>query len=182
MSVLDLRPMSPDDVDELFAIYRDPAMWAYDPPSVHRTREQTADYVRRAAARWDDDGLSYWTARLTATGEVVGSGGAQRHDPGHWNLNYRIAAAHQGRGLARELLAAALAAAGERDPTRPCVAWIDATNPASGRVAERGGLLDLGPRRGSVDGVVRHAWADRVLDPATYPPAVGPDDTEREAP
>lgn len=169
---LDVSPMGPDDVDALFAIYRDPAMWAYDPPRVHRTREQTADYVRRAAARWDDDGLSYWTVRLASTGEVIGSGGAQRHAPGHWNLNYRIAAGHQGRGHAGELLAAALVAAAERDADRPCVAWIDGSNPASGRVAARGGLADLGLRLGSIDGIARHAWADRELDETTYPPAV----------
>ncbi|WP_139983167.1 GNAT family N-acetyltransferase [Nocardioides litoris] len=170
---LDLRPMAADDVDELFAIFSQAAMWAYDPPAVHRAREQTADYVRRAAARWDTDGLSYWTARLRATGEVVGSGGAQRHAPGHWNLNYRVAPAHQGRGLAGEVLAAALDAAAAHDADAPCIAFIDLGNPASWRVARRGGLADQGLRRGSVDGVVRHAWADRPLDDATYPPVEG---------
>jgi ribosomal-protein-alanine N-acetyltransferase len=175
---LDLAPMTADDVDALFAIYRDPAMWAYDPPRVHRTREQTVDYVRRAAARWDQDGLSYWTVRLAGCGEVIGSGGAQRHAPGHWNLNYRIATAHQGRGYAGDLLAAALTAATARDPLPPCIAWIDGSNPASGRVAERGGLIDHGLRLGSVDGVVRHAWADRELEATTYPPVTEADGTD----
>lgn len=168
---LDLRPMSPADVAELFAVYADPRMWAHDPPRVHRDAEQTASYVARAATRWTSDGLSYWTVRLAGSAEVIGSGGAQRHRVGDrpegtafWNLNYRIAAAHQGRGYAGEVLAAALAAAVALAPELPAIAWIDATNPASRRVAVRGGLLDRGLRRGSIDGVVRHAYADRQLD------------------
>jgi RimJ/RimL family protein N-acetyltransferase len=168
---LDLRPMEPGDVDALFPVLSDPALWTYDPSRRHRTRAETATYVQRAAARWASDGLSYWTVRLAGSDEVVGTGGAQRHPPGHWNLLYRVAAAHQGRGIAGELLAAALAAAAETDPDLPCIAWIDATNPASLRVADRGGLVDRGLRHGCVDGVVRHAWSDRALDRSTYPEA-----------
>lgn len=171
---LDLRPMVPDDVDALFPLLSDPALWAYDPPRRHRTRADTAAYVERAASRWVTDGLSYWTVRLAGSEEVVGTGGAQRHPPGHWNLLYRVAVAHQGRGIAGELLAASLAAAAACDPGLPCIAWIDGTNTASRRVAARGGLVDRGPRGGCVDGVVRLAWSDRPLDPATYPQAERP--------
>ncbi|GAA5149454.1 hypothetical protein GCM10023340_24740 [Nocardioides marinquilinus] len=175
--MLDLRPMSVADADELFVIYRDTAMWAYDPARRHADPATTRSYCERAAARWDVDGLSYWTARLASSGEVIGSGGAQRHTtPGGsggscWNLNYRIATAHQGHGHATALLRAALAAAAERDDDLARIAWIDATNPASARVAARAGLRDHGARLGAADRVVRHAWTDRPLDDVRFPPA-----------
>lgn len=165
-----LRPMAQPDVDSLWAILSDPRMWWYDPSRRHTSRDQTTAYVARAAARWATDGLSYWTVHLAATGEVVGSGGAQRHRNGEWNLNYRIAPAHQGQGLAGELLSAALTAAAEVDPTVPCIAWVDDNNSPSARVAERGGLTSRGLRAGGADGVPRLAYSDRPLDDAVFPP------------
>ncbi len=167
--------MTVADATDLWPIYADPEMWWYEPSHRHADPEKTRSYADRAAARWALDGLSYWTVRLAATGEVIGSGGAQRHPPGHWNLNYRIARAHQGHGHAGRLLTAALAAAAAVDPGAPCIAWIDEVNAPSRRVAERGGLVDHGLRAGAVDGVVRLAYADRSLDDRAYPPA-GPDD------
>ena len=61
------------------------------PPSRHASEAVTRSWIERAAVRWQTDGLSYWTARLGATGEVVGVGGAQRHVTGSWNVYYRLA-------------------------------------------------------------------------------------------
>lgn len=168
---LELTPVRPEDVDELWPLLSDPRLWDHEPESVHPDPSVTRAYLERAAARWAG-GLSYWTVRLAATGEAVGSGGAQHHTRGgadHWNLNYRIAADHQGRGYAGLLLGAALGAAHEAAPGRPCVAWIDAHNPASIAVARRAGLRDLGLRHNPADRP-RLAWADRDLDGAVYPP------------
>ena len=170
-SGLELSPMRVEDAEELFGFLGDPASWAYDPPRVHGSVAQTREYAARAAACWAE-GLSYWTVRVA--GEVVGSGGAQRHEPPgvvpFWNLNYRIAPAHRGRGHATALAAAGVAAALEVDPALPVIAWVDDGNPVSGAVARRAGLLDQGLRHGAFDGVVRRAWADRELD-AGHPPA-----------
>ncbi len=159
---LDLRAMSVADVDELYPIFSDPAAWGYDPGSRHRDRATTQVYAERAGAKWSD-GLSYWTVRLIETGEVLGTGGVQRHEPAHWNLNYRLAAAAQGHGYATELARAAVDAAHEHEPDLAVVAWIDRTNTASRRVAERLGLVSQGLHVQRMDGVSRLAYADRPL-------------------
>jgi len=164
-----LRPMVPGDAEDPWPVFSDPAIWWYDPEGVHRDLARTRAYCASAGSRWSVHGLSYWTVRLLATGEVVGSGGVQVHGTGEWNLNYRLARAHHGEGYATELGRAALAAAAEHDPTRPVVAWIDAVNTPSIAVATRLGLLDRGLRTASLDDVARHGYADRPLDDVTWP-------------
>src|SRR5881227_121813 len=90
------------DLDELFSIFSDPAGWSYEPAGRHRDPEQTRQWLTRAAA-FETDELSYWTVRRRDTGAIIGVGGAQRQSTGAWNLNYRIASAHQGHGYATEL-------------------------------------------------------------------------------
>src|ERR1700722_4791971 len=129
---LELRCPDPDgDVDDLFAIFRDPDGWWYDPDSRHRDAERTRDWLTRAAARFETDGLSYWTVRRRDHGTIIGVGGAQRQRTRAWNLNYRIATAQQGQGFATELGHAARAAASALDGTVPFIAWIGAHNPPS---------------------------------------------------
>jgi len=88
-----LDPMAEEDAEALWPVFSDPAIWWYDPAGIHLDPGRTRAYCRSAASRWPADGLSYWTARLAAGGEVVGSGGVQVHATGEWNLNYRIASA-----------------------------------------------------------------------------------------
>jgi Acetyltransferase (GNAT) domain len=95
---LDLRRPDPSsDLDELFVIFSDPEGWWYDPAGRHIDPETTRNWLTRAAARFDTDGLSYWTVRRRDTRVIVGTGGAQRQSTGAWNLNYRIARSQQGR-------------------------------------------------------------------------------------
>lgn len=173
---LEMSPMQLGDLEALWPMLGDPRMWTHHPQARPSSLEAAAGYVSRAAARWEQDGLSYWTLRLLDGGTVVGSGGVQLHPRGHWNVNYRIAVPHQGQGYAGEVLQAGLAAAAAVDATRPCIAWIDEGNHASRRVAERGGLVDRGLRSGAADDIVRLACADRALDDVVYPLV---DDDER---
>jgi len=119
--------------------------------------------------RWASDRLSYWTARRATDGIVVGLGGAQRHRSGTWNLNYRIATAHQGHGYATELARAAQAAATSVDPSVAFIAWVAAHNSPSLAVAQRLGLRNYGLRVDGSDGEPRLAFADRLLDDALFP-------------
>jgi RimJ/RimL family protein N-acetyltransferase len=109
-------------------------------------------------------GLSYWTAHGLATDEVVGLGGARRYRDRTWNLTYRIAATHQGQGLATDLSIAAHHAAAINDPSVAFIAWVDEHNTASRRVAERVGLTNQGRRADPSDGEIRLAYSDRRLD------------------
>jgi RimJ/RimL family protein N-acetyltransferase len=160
---LKLRSISLKDVGALFTILSDPAGWWYDPTSRHADLETTRDFVGRAAARWERDGLSYWTVR-GLEGNVIGLGGAQRHRTGCWNLFYRLDVGAWSRGYATELGRATLAAANEHDASVPCVAFIAEHNAPSRRVASRLGLTDFGLRVDGNDGELRLAYADRVLE------------------
>lgn len=168
---LDLRAMREDaDVEPLFEIFSDHAGWWYDPPRRHADVATTQRWIARAAERWERDRLSYWTVRLRDEAEIIGLGGAQRHRSGAWNLSYRFATAHQGRGYATELSRAALEAAGAIDASVAFIAWIDEHNAPSRRVADRLGLRNYGLRLDANDGQPRLAYADREPDSATAPP------------
>lgn len=151
------------DVDGLFPIWSDPASWEHAPEYRHTEPQQTFDWLERSAARWDTDGLSYWTARLRGTDVVVGSGGVARHATGSWNLLWRIDIAQQGQGLAAELGEAAIEAAHGADNRAPVIAWIRSNNPASRRLAEKLGLVEHSERIDEADGVARIPYADRDL-------------------
>jgi RimJ/RimL family protein N-acetyltransferase len=163
--VLRFDPADPTDADELFPIMSDPAGWWFDPSGRHVERATTRSWLERAAARWSSDGLSYWSVRLDATGELVGVGGVQKHRTGMWNLAYRIAVPHQRKGFAVALGRAGLAAAHTAEPDTVVVAWVLETNEPSRRVAHRLGLRPEGPRVDASDGVVRIAYVDRELSP-----------------
>lgn len=161
---LALRRTDPaTDLDDLFPIFSDPDGWWYDPDSRHTTRGRTEMWLTRAAERFGQDGLSYWTVRRRDTGAIIGVGGAQRQSTRAWNLNYRLGSAHQGQGFATELGRAARAAAGEIDDSVPFIAWIAPHNAPSIKVAERLGLTNFGLRADPSDGRLRLAYADRQL-------------------
>jgi RimJ/RimL family protein N-acetyltransferase len=162
---LDLRKTDPvGDLDDLFVIFSDPDGWWFDPESRHTDRARTQAWLTRAAARFDEDGLSYWTVRRRDTGAIIGVGGAQRQRTRAWNLNYRLGTAHQGHGFATELGRAAQAAAAAVDGEVPFIAWVAPHNTPSVKVAERLGLTDYGQRTDPSDEQQRLAWADRPLD------------------
>ena len=162
---LDLLKTDPvGDLDDLFPIFSDPDGWWFDPDGRHTDRARTQVWLTRAAARFDEDGLSYWTVRRRDSGAIIGVGGAQRQRTRAWNLNYRLSTAHQGQGFATELGRAALAAASSLDDSVPFIAWIAPHNTPSVKVAERLGLTNYGLRTDPSDGQQRLAWADRPLD------------------
>jgi RimJ/RimL family protein N-acetyltransferase len=161
---LRLAPVTAADAQELFVIMSDPAGWWYQPAGRHAELRTTITFCEWVAAMWLADGLSYWTARRLCSDEAVGLGGSRRQHDRTWNLSYRIAAGHQGQGLAIELGMAAREAAAMIDPSVACIAWVDEHNTASRRVAERIGLRNQGPRADPSDGEIRLAYSDRPLD------------------
>jgi RimJ/RimL family protein N-acetyltransferase len=161
---LDLcRPDPEGDLEALFAIFSDPSGWWYDPPGRHSERATTHDWLTRAAARFDSDGLSYWTVRRRDDATIIGVGGAQRQRTRAWNLNYRLASSQQGSGYATELGRAAYTAASAIDATVPFIAWIAQHNIPSRKVAERLGLTNCGLSTDPSDHQQRLAYADRPL-------------------
>lgn len=169
---LSLAPMSVGDAKELFPIFNDPDGWWFAPESRHQELATTEGFLERAAARWELDGLSYWTARAREDDRVVGVGGVQRHRSGVcWNLYYRIAGGEQRKGYATEIARAGIDAAREVDPGLAVIAWIAPANEPSRETARKLGLTELGSYVDLNDGLPRLAYVDRPFDPSPLTPA-----------
>lgn len=165
-----LQPMRAEDSERLFPMFNDESVWWYDPDSRHLNPSSTEVYASRAESRWKQDGLSYWVAVLAESPDiVVGSGGAQRHRSGVWNLNYRIVPDRQRQGFGVELARAGIDAANAADPDIAVVAWIDSINVQSQATARAAGLHFVGEGIDSSDGATRFAFVDRKWSPARSP-------------
>ncbi|BCJ35876.1 GNAT family acetyltransferase [Actinocatenispora thailandica] len=162
---LDLRAVADTDLDALFALHGDPDGWHHFPAGRHTDIATTRAFLDLVLGGWAADGLSYWAVRRPGDETLIGLGGVRRLPDRSWNLAYRFATAARGHGYAQEVARAGIAAAGAVDPSVPVIAWIDDTNAASIRVAERVGL-DFQGRRPSSDGTPLLAYADRALPPA----------------
>ncbi|MFE0461948.1 GNAT family N-acetyltransferase [Kitasatospora sp. NPDC058965] len=158
---LDLTAVHQGDLDPLYRINADPGGWGHDPAGRHLEPATTREWIARAAARWADDGLSYWTVRLRGTPEVIGIGGVQLTGRGNWNLFYRLDTAHWGHGYATEIARAGIDAAHRHSPDLPVHAMILPHNRGSRGVAERLGLTDHGLGLDPFRREWAHLYADR---------------------
>lgn len=164
---LELRAITMEDVDVLYALNSDPRVWTHLPSGVHSGPEKTAAQITRQVEAWEQNGLGYWTA-WTSDGSFAGVGGCSVNAGVAWNVYYRFAPEAQGKGFALELVRAAIPAARELRPDLPVTALLLEHNLASKSVAEKSGL-DLvwrGPDEGNPDpNAVRLVYADRNLTP-----------------
>jgi RimJ/RimL family protein N-acetyltransferase len=136
---LSLRRVRDTDLDEFVALQA-----ALDPRPPDRA--ESAGYLANFARVWDEGDLGYWS--VTYEGRVAGFGGVQPkvwRGRKCWNLYYRVHPDCQGLGIAGEVAREAIAAAAEVRPEWPVVVETDPDNLAAIRVAERAGLVRLGP-------------------------------------
>jgi ribosomal-protein-alanine N-acetyltransferase len=140
-----LRAPEPADVDPLFAIQGDPVAMRHT--FCAPDRAATAEWLRSYADRFAIDGFAPWTAVLRHPRQVVGWGGLNRdpHAPG-WGVEvtYFIDPSWWGRGLATELVGAALALAFDRLALPDVNAFVRPANRASARVLQKTGFTRLG--------------------------------------
>ncbi len=158
------------DLDDLYSLHADPAVWEHLPSGRHTSRRMTEDFVSRYRDGWQRNGLDVWVARSRSTGALVGIGGASIRGDRAWNLYYRLVPAEWGKGYAQEIVAAARDAAAAKRPDLPVVAYLLEHNRGSRRAAERAGLQLVwrGPDAGNPDAdAIRLVFADRPLDDAT---------------
>ena len=158
---------APDDLDEVFALYSDPLVWAPDPLSRHDTPEQTARMIDVWRRGWDRDGHGMWVARRP-DGTFVGIGGCFVRYGVAWNLGFRLLPHAWGHGYAQEISAAARAAASALRPELAVTAYLVEGNDRSRRTVERAGLHRVwrGPDAGNPDpAAIRLLYADRALPP-----------------
>jgi RimJ/RimL family protein N-acetyltransferase len=166
---LDLRAMTPGDLEPLHQLMSDPHNCAFIPEGPMESLEATGAWIERFSARWAVNGLGYWTVRLRTTSVVIGVGGAERRR-WFWNLYYLFDRSHWGHGYATELARAAQRAAVALEPDLPVIAWIHKDNGASRAVARHLGLTDYGQREPQHwTGQPMHYWADREPAPGQEP-------------
>ena len=142
---LQLRPLRADDLPALFAIQGDTdAMQHTFCPA---TPEASAENLLGHEAQRDEIGIAPWVAVLRETGEIVGWGGLfeDPFDPG-WGVEvgYFFAREVWGRGLATELVEAALAHGFVHLDLSEIKAFSRPANEASHRVLERAGFVHVG--------------------------------------
>ena len=138
---LQLRKPQPSDVDALFEIQgnADAMRHTYVAPD----RDATARYLQAYAAHFSEDGFAPWTALAGSDLRVVGWGGLHK-DPQapHWGpeVSYFIHSACWGRGLATELVRAALQLAFETIGLAEVAAFTRPENEASQKVLTKSGF------------------------------------------
>lgn len=141
-----LRAPEPADVDALFAAQGDAEAMRHT--FVAADREATRRYLEAYAARFAEDGFAPWTAVLRAEGRVVGWGGLGR-DPAQpgWGpeVSYFLHRGCWGRGLATELVRAALRHAFGELALAEVSAFTRRENRASHRVLRKAGFAFLRP-------------------------------------
>ena len=118
---------------------------AHLPSGRHTVAGPDPQGIGHSVGHWARDGLGYWTARLREdlpgtdlrADAVVGTGGcALRVGTAWWNLYYRFTPAAWGRGLAAELVTAAIDAAhavaptGRWSPTCSSTTWSRGAGPS----------------------------------------------------
>lgn len=136
-----LRPFDETDVDSLFAIQGDPVAMqhTYCAPS----RADSQRYLRTYAGQQRTHGFAPWTAVLKETALVVGWGGLNI-DPAdaRWGIEvaYFFDPAVWGRGLATELVRAAVVDGFDRLGLAAIGAFARPANVASIRVLEKVGF------------------------------------------
>ncbi|MEV0969329.1 GNAT family N-acetyltransferase [Microtetraspora glauca] len=162
---LELRRPVIGDLADVYAVHADPETSRYNPSGPDADEQASRLRLQGWIADWRERGIGYWTVR--AGGVVLGFGGLRFHEVEGdvvLNLYYRFRPAAWGRGYAREMAAAALAAGRERFPDLPIVAVVRDINIPSRKVAEGIGMRF--DRTIPYVGVDSHVF---VLDPGVRP-------------
>lgn len=139
-----LRPVTEGDADSVWHIHSDPRTNQYNPAGPMADCSMAEDRVREWVGNWTTDGHGYWALEeLNAPGVVIGFGGiraTQWRGRQVYNLYYRLSPEAWGRGLAGELVTAAVGRWRELGEPLPLVAYTTAENVPSQKTALKGGL------------------------------------------
>ena len=155
------RPVS-GDVNGLFVIHSDPAVYPFDPDRRHVDCAYTGRWLDRILADWEralGSAIGQLSShhpggrthpRRCSDGErlIAGEAGVRRHEfagSGVLNVYFRLAPAVHGRGLAGRVVNAAVDWAGRELPGTDLVIRTHRDNATAMRVARRAGFVAEGP-------------------------------------
>lgn len=174
---LSLSPLSPSDLESVFAVYGDPDTWQHLPTGRHRIPEQSKKLIDAAIASMREHRIGQWAVRVgdietggaLAPGMFIGTGGVNMPLVHVWNLGYRLAPTSWGRGFATEVALAAVAVVRDIDDSVPITARVLSNSPASARVVVRAGLQKVwqgATTAAAGPGVYGAIFSDRELSDA----------------
>jgi RimJ/RimL family protein N-acetyltransferase len=149
-----LRPHAVSDLRDCLSMWRDPAVVRFIGNGQAHSEEAVWARLLRYAGCWRLLGFGYWAVRERGTGRFVGDVGFQSlhrtTDPPLPDLpeaGWVLAASAQGRGFAREAIAAVLAWADAHLTAPATVCIIRPDHGRSVRIAEEAGYRSTGAAR-----------------------------------
>jgi len=149
-----LRPFTQSDLAALAPLHAEESFWWY-PLRRGMTTDETAGFLERVIARYDEDGFGLEAVIERSTGDLIGWAGlAVPHFLPEVlpsvEVGWRLAPSARGRGLATEAGAAAVRYGFTDGGLSRIVSIYEPENVASGRVMERLGFTywrtTTGPR------------------------------------
>ena len=141
-----LRPWSPDDIDELVAVFAETEVWRY-PFGRGLSRLESEQFLDRQLEHWTANGFGLWATELKANGRLIGYIGLSIPS---WlpqvlpavEVGWRLHPDCWGRGLATEGGRAGLRHGFETLELDRIISISTPDNVASGRVMEKLGMHD----------------------------------------
>lgn len=147
---LRLRPLTAQDEDRLYRLFRDEHVRRYMLDGALVDRAWVAGEVDASLRRFASGDLGLFTASLRITDELVGIVGFRPdHDPPVTELVYALLPAFCGLGLATEMARAVADVAFHRHGWQEVRAAVDEPNGASIRVLGRLGFVAVGESPGA---------------------------------
>jgi RimJ/RimL family protein N-acetyltransferase len=148
-----LRPFTQSDLDALAPLHAEESFWWY-PLRRGMTTEETAGFLERVIARYDEDGFGLEAVIERSTGDLIGWAGlAVPHFLPEVlpsvEVGWRLAPSARGRGLATEAGAAAVRYGFTDGGLSRIVSIYEPENVASGKVMERLGFTRFLTTKGS---------------------------------
>jgi RimJ/RimL family protein N-acetyltransferase len=134
-----LRMFSPEDLDDLARLFRDPQVMKYVADGQPVSREEAERALNSIIKHWQTQGFGRWAAVDKSTNEFAGFGGL-RSLFGTPEVVYHLAPAYWGKGLATELARASLRFGFEDRGFDRIVAITKPLNAASIHVMEKLGM------------------------------------------
>lgn len=136
-----IRETIPEDVDDFFHIYSDPAITKYMEglyPEVEQEKQYIREYIEKVYAFYE---FGVWTVIERASGAVIGRAGfAVREGYEEPELGFIIGAPWQGKGIAYEICDAILAYGWEMLGFERVQAMVEPGNTASLKLCEKLGF------------------------------------------
>ncbi|GAB6876810.1 GNAT family N-acetyltransferase [Thermaerobacter litoralis] len=137
-----LRPLTLDDVDDVYAYASDPEVARYTTWEAHRSLEDSRTFVEAVVRAYRDDRNAPWAMVLRETGRVIGTVDFVAWAPQHARaeLGYAMGRAYWGRGLMTEAVRTLIDYGFSRMGLNRIEARCIPENRASARVMEKAGM------------------------------------------